>query len=118
MDSILLTLKILGIFIGGWFLLWIMFLAVMSLKAAKDSGKLTGVAYGFGMVVLIIGYLVDFLINMAPATVLFLEPPFELTVTARCGSYLTDPGFRGGIARWLCRNLLDPFQIGGHCHKQ
>ena len=100
----------------GWWVLWVLFLAVMHLKHTHEDGLLTPSAYRLAMSVLAVGYLVDFLINIIPASILFLEPPFELTVTARCTRHLKDHDFRGAIARWLCRNLLDPMQEGGsHC---
>ena len=101
--------------LAGWWVLWVLFLAVMMLKQVRDNGQLTGVAGKLGLSVLVIGYIVDFVVNMIPATILFLEVPFNLTVTARCSYYINKEGYRGNIARWLCRNLLDPFQIGGHC---
>lgn len=106
------------VFLASWLVLWILFLAVMSLKRAKDEGKLQegSTVFYLGMAVLFIGYLVDFLINIGPATILFFELPTEKTVTERCSRHKNEPGYRGNVARWMCSNLLDPFQIGGHCH--
>lgn len=135
-------------FVCSWFALWVLFLAVMSLKRAHDEGKIApgAIAYSFGLVVVYAGYIVDAAVNIGPATLLFFEMPetsgfisaFNLlldqkfaeakaefldalkniTVTARCGRHINQPGYRGDVARWMCRNLLDPFQLGGHCHKQ
>ena len=118
MNHLVILAGFIGICFAGWLALWVMFLAVMQLKSVKDAGLLTPdmPAYKIGMVVLFIGYFVDMVVNLTAATVLFLEIPDELTVTKRCSRLLVDNGFRGAIARWLCRNLLDPFQIGGHCH--
>ena len=105
-------------FFTGWFILWVLFLAVMSLKRAKDEGLLVSgtTSYSLALIVLGIGYFIDFLVNITLAVVLFFEPPFEMTVTKRCEKHLHETGYRGKVARWLCHNLLDPFQIGGHCH--
>lgn len=119
-NLLLFVLRGFGLFFAGWFALWVLFLAVMDLRAARDAGvmKPGSPAYRIGMLVLVTGYLVDWAMNMTAATLLFLEipgSPREL-VTGRCERHLRDDGFRGSIARWLCRNLLDPFQLGGHCH--
>lgn len=117
MNAAVLIAKVAGYSLLAWFVLWVLFLAVMALKRAQDEGKLhSGVAYYLGLSVLVIGYVADFLVNLGPATLLFLELPQEKTVTERCNRHLLDDGWRGAIAHWLCSNLLDPFQIGGHCH--
>jgi uncharacterized membrane protein len=104
------------LFIMGWFVLWVLFLAVMALKRARDEGRIKKAdpPYYLGIVVLSIGYVVDCVMNIL-ASVVFFEPPMETTVSARCKRHLNDEGFRGAIARWLCQNLLNPFDIGGHC---
>ena len=55
--------------------LWVFFLAVMSLKRAKDAGLLTTTAKCFGYPVLFAGLLLDFLANTLVLTVLLLELP-------------------------------------------
>ena len=101
----------------GFWLLWVFFLAVMALKVARDAGVLVkgGDAYYIGMSVLFAGWIIDFLVNVFVASIIFLEPPFEMTVTARVTRWKQEGGWRGNIARWLCVKLLDPFQQGGHC---
>ncbi len=96
---------------------WAFYLLAMSLIQARNAGKLTRVALVMGYPLVIIGVLLDFLLNMV-ATVVFLDPPREYLLTIRCNRYIdgyTD--WRHTAALWLCRNLLDPFEIGGHCHK-
>lgn len=111
------SLIILAYFLGSFYVLWVLFLAVMALKSAKDAGTLApdSDAYYLGMSVLLIGYIVDFICNIL-ASAIFLEPPFELTVTARVSRWKNSPGVRGDIARWMCAKILDPFQLGGHCN--
>ncbi|MGD7407528.1 hypothetical protein ACQCP7_25990, partial [Ralstonia pseudosolanacearum] len=62
--------------------LWVFFLAVMSLKRAKDAGTLTFWNKMFGYPVLFVGLLLDFLANTLVLTVLLGELPREGTVTA------------------------------------
>lgn len=45
-----------------------------------------------------------------------LRLPLWALLTRRCGRYIAGPaGWRRSLALWICRNLLDPFQLGGHC---
>jgi hypothetical protein len=99
---------------------WIAFLSIMALKSARDNGKLTKTAMVLAYPLLLVGWLLDFTLNMVMSLV-FLDPPREWLLTIRCDRYLASndpygmPHYRQIIARWLCRQLLDPFQTGGHC---
>lgn len=99
---------------------WLFFLAVMALKSARDNGKLTRASTIMAYPLLIVGWLLDFSLNMA-TTLIFLDLPQEWLLTIRCDRYLSIPKptglnvYRQKLARWLCQNLLDPFQSGGHC---
>jgi len=98
------------------YILWLFFLAVMNLQGARDSGKLTGAAYCIGLPLLYLGLVIDFLVNVFPVTVLFLELPREGTVTSRLSRHIHDSdGWRKTLATWFCKNLLDPFDPSG-CH--
>lgn len=95
---------------------WVCFLAAMSLIAAKKAGKLPVTAEILGWPLIIVGGFADFLLNIA-SSVLFLELPREWFLTQRCDRHLRDSsGWRRLRAQQICSNLLDPFQIGGHCH--
>lgn len=96
--------------------LWLLFLAVMALKTARDNGKLPKVVLPFAYIILYVGLLVDFAVNITVATVLFLELPKEGTVTSRVSRHLKESsGWRQKLAKFICGNFLDPFEIGGHC---
>jgi hypothetical protein len=96
--------------------LWVMYLAVMNLERARDAGTLTPHARALGTPLLFLGLLVDFLYNVVVLTVLFLELPRELLVTARVSRHKKDGrGFRKALATWFCVNLLDPYDPDG-CH--
>lgn len=111
------AITIIAALLGGWIVLWVLFLAVMKLRDARDAGTLRArtPAYCLGLFVLAIGYAVDALVNLTGATLLFLELPRELTVTARCKRLSPLPTWRGAVARWLCDTLLHPFDPG-HCY--
>lgn len=87
----------------------------MNLKRARDADKLTKTALVLGTPILSVGYLIDFLANMIPFTILFLEFPQELLVTARLSRHIHDNSWRGKVAKWFCSNLLDQFDPSG-CH--
>lgn len=93
--------------------LWVFFLAVMSLKRAKDAGLLTTTARVFGYPVLFVGLLLDFLANVFVLTVLLGELPREGTVTSRLKRHnATSTGWRKAVAKWA-EPLLDPYDPSG-----
>lgn len=99
--------------VGASYALWILFLAVMNLARARDSGTLGPVAYRLGVPILVVGYALDFVVNIGPCTLLFLEPPRETTVTARLKRHADKDNWRGRIARWMAAHLLDAFDPSG-----
>jgi hypothetical protein len=103
---------------ASFYVLWILYLAVMNLQRAHDAGTITRPAYCLGLPLLYLGLLVDFLVNVFPVTVLFLELPRELLVTARLTRYANGPdGWRKRLALWFAHNLLDTFDPSGqHVH--
>lgn len=97
----------------GAYVLWVMFLAVMNLQRARDSGRLGPVAYQLGVPVLFAGYALDFIVNVTVCTVIFFEPPRETTVTARLKRHVRRIGWRADLAEWIAAHLLDPFDPSG-----
>lgn len=69
------------------------------------------------------GLIMDVLYNITIGTVLFLDPPAAAreTFTLRLKRYkhmqphTALERWRHRAALWLCANLLDPFEKGGHC---
>lgn len=96
--------------------LWILFLAVMNLGQAKAEGKLHGFALSAGCTVLTVGLLVDLLVQITVASVLWLEFPREWTVSERVARLCKHgSGWRQRLALWFRRVLLAPFdRSGGH----
>ncbi len=102
--------------------LWIFYVAIMSMRA--HLSELPRPARIVGNFVLLGGVLVDVGYNLVPGTVLFLQLPHEWLLTARLQAILRDPTLQGpwflpwwprrAIARWLCDNLIEPFDPG-HC---
>ena len=106
------------VFFWAWaYATWFLFLAIMSLKQARDAGKLPTASLVLGYPIALVGWVFDFLLNMM-ATLLFLELPREWLLTIRCDRLMTNGSpWRAHLAWTICAHLLDPFQVGGHCHK-
>ena len=113
-------MKLLLFYVVLIYVTWLFFLAIMALKSARDNGKLTRASTTLAYPLLVVGWCLDFSLNMA-ATPVFLDFPQEWLLTIRCDRYLSiaNPSglnrYRQRVARALCQNLLDPFQSGGHC---
>lgn len=97
-------------------LLWVLFLATMNLAQSKAEGKLHGFALWAGYTVLAVGLLVDLVVQITVATVMWLEFPREWTVSGRVERLCREGhGYRLGLALWFRRTLLAPFdRSGGH----
>lgn len=99
--------------VGGMYLLWIFYLAVMNLKRAKEAGLLNKTALVLGTPLLLLGYLVDFLMNITVMTLVLLELPQETTVTARLKRHHKEStGWRLAVVLWF-EPILDPYDPSG-----
>lgn len=100
----------------GLHTLWVYYLAVMHLKVARDRGELIGFVRYPAYFTLGVGLLVDFLMNVIPCSIIFLELPREKTVTSRLKRHINSEGWRSDLAAWFCMNLLNRFDpSGNHC---
>ena len=100
--------------LGSSYALWVFYLAVMSLKRAKDAGLLTKTAMALGYPVLVVGYILDFWVNITVMTLLLMEFPRETTVTARLKRHNNQStGWRKSVALWA-EPLLDPYDPSGN----
>lgn len=107
------ALFLIAMALGAIYALWFCFLAVMSLKRAKDAGLLNRTSTALGVPVLLVGYGLDCFCNVVVMTVLLMEWPRETTVTARLKRHVVfGSGWRQRLARWFIP-LLDPFDPSG-----
>ena len=114
MNHVLYAAFALLIGFGSIYALWLFYLAVMCLKRARDAGLLNKTSTALGMPILIVGYLLDAFVNVFVMTMLFLEVPNELTVTARLKRHiLFSGGWRLRLASWFIP-ILDPFDPSGY----
>ena len=94
--------------------LWVFYLAVMNLKRVRDNGGLSKWATRFAYPVLLVGYVLDVLVNWFVVTVLLLELPKETTVTARLKRHNRgSAGWRKAVVQFF-EPLLDPFDPDGN----
>ncbi len=99
--------------IGLTYATWVFYLAVMSLARAQRAGLLSKTALVMGTPVLIVGYLLDFLLNVLVMTPVLLELPRETTVTARLKRHHKESdGWRLVVVLWF-EPLLDPYDPSG-----
>lgn len=99
--------------------LWVLYLLVMGLYRAWLLKKLSPVTMLLGLPFLVLGGLLDVVVNLMVSVVL-LELPKEFLLTQRLTRHLKGEGWRKELARWVCEHLLDPFdpRDGGHCVKR
>lgn len=109
---------LLYILIGVYVLMyvtWVHYLAIMNLK--RNRRKLTPFAKFWAYNAIFIGYPLDIALNLV-MSVPMLDFPRELLFSAKCERLLEEGGWRGKIAAFFCRNMLDPFDPSGeHCDR-
>lgn len=117
-----------GIFLAICYAFWQHYLIYSAYRAALDAGRTVPMlAKVLIAPFLFMGGAMDVTLNVLLGWVAFGELPFEgyefswhqlntWSLTYRCDRHLADTDWRGTLARWLCSQLLDPFQSGGHCH--
>jgi len=96
---------------------WAMYVLVMGIYRAHLAKRLTAVTLCLSAPFIALGYLMDVIANLTVASLVFMEPPRELLVTARLQRYVASgKGWRFTIADWICNHLLDVFDpSGNHC---
>ena len=101
--------------VAALYALWLFYLAVMNLKRAKDAGTLPRAALWAGYPILFAGLLLDLLVNVFFASLVFWDWPQELTLTARLKRYVrADPqSWRAKAAQWFALHFLDTFDPSG-----
>lgn len=93
--------------------LYVFYCAVMNIKRVRDMGKLTKLGMAFGYPTLIIGLVLDLLVNVFVMTLILLELPRELTVTARLKRHNREStGWRLAVVKFF-EPVLDPLDPSG-----
>ena len=96
-------------------LLWTFYVAIMHLLKVHQAGNLKGLTRVFGYPVLLVGVILDTVVNWFVASIMFLEIPKEFLVTTRLQRHWkNDPkSWRGKLARSISNLLLDQFDPSG-----
>lgn len=96
------------------YVLWVMYLAVMALKRARDDKTISRTALALGYPLLFAGLALDVLVNVTLGSLLFAELPREGLVTARLTRHIERGiGWRRKLALWITSTLLDAFDPRG-----
>jgi hypothetical protein len=99
--------------IGLTYGLYVFYAAVMNLQRVRDMGLLTPMAKVLAYPTLVIGLILDLIVNIFVFTVVLLELPQELTVTARLKRHHKEStGWRLAVVKFL-EPILDPLDPSG-----
>lgn len=102
-----------GVSLAITYALYVFYAAVMNIKRVKDMGKLTKLGMAFGYPTLFVGLFLDLLVNVFVMTVILLEIPQELTVTARLKRHHREStGWRLAVVKFF-EPVLDPLDPSG-----
>ena len=101
------------IILGATYALYVFYAAVMNIKRVRDAGKLTWMGKALGYPTLVIGLVLDLFVNLTLMTIVLLELPRELTVTARLKRHHKEStGWRLSVVKFF-EPVLDPLDPSG-----
>ena len=111
------VLEVIGLLLAIMWTFWAVYVLVMGVYRAHLSGRLGTVALILGLPIVIVGILLDALVNIFIATFIFMDLPREFLMTSRMIRYRnTETGWRAKLSQLICDNLLDIFDpSGNHC---
>ena len=93
--------------------LYVFYAAVMNIKRVRDMGKLTTMGKVLAYPTLVIGLVLDLLVNWFVMTVILVEIPRELTVTSRLKRHHKEStGYRLAVVKFF-EPVLDPLDPSG-----
>lgn len=98
-------------------LFYVFYLACMSLVRGHQAGTLTLASKLLGYPIIAAGLAIDVFMNAFVFTIIFLERPREWLVTDRLKRHIKQHTLRAKLARFLCNEILSPFDPSGdHCN--
>jgi hypothetical protein len=107
------TLIYIGVSLLITYALYVWYAAVMNIKRVRDMGKLTTLGKVFGYPTLVIGLILDLLVNWFVMSIILLEIPRELTVTSRLKRHHKEStGYRLAVVKFF-EPVLDPLDPSG-----
>lgn len=98
---------------------WALYVFSMGIYRAHLAKRLKGLNRILALPIITTAYLVDVFANFTIAVFVFAELPKEWLVTTRMQRYMAEgetAGYQYKIAKYLCDEVLDPFDpTGNHC---
>lgn len=102
--------------IADLYLFFILYVASIGMIRAHFEKKITGILWGLCVPFVALSWLFDVLHNVILFSIIFVEYPKQLTVTKRLKRHIDKAGYRGWLARYICKSILSPFDhTGDHC---
>lgn len=96
---------------------YVFYLACMSLYRGHKQGTLTLASKILGYPIMAVGLVFDVSMNVFVFSIVFFERPREWLVTDRLKRHINQHTMRAKLARFLCEQLLSPFDpSGNHCN--
>lgn len=97
------------------YLLWVLYVFCMAMERAHLAGLVSPFAWALALPFIVFAIGLDVALNLTVACIVFAELPEygEWTISQRLNRLARDTGWRGTLARWLARNLLDPYDSTG-----
>jgi hypothetical protein len=130
MDSIVSLLSVFSSYYSAWplpvvavsavlvLLLWVLFMSVMVIAkryAAEKRPLARLLLLGIGIPTLVLGLIVDVVVNATVAWGVFGTPPAEWTLTERLRKLIEGPrGKDRDRAIWFCTHFIEPWDWN-HC---
>lgn len=110
MDIILWLIRLVTLAALNIGIVWLFYRVVMKFKAWRELGLLNPVTSAIGYTIMYIGLILDIEANIIVASVVFMELPRELTISARVKRLVRgEDGWRRSLAIWVARVLLNPY---------
>lgn len=95
--------------------LWILYVAMMNIEIAVEKGPLPWQSKFMVYPTMVVFDIIEFIANVIICTLIFIDPPRELTVSDRLRRYHNNPskyGWRLVIVNFI-KPMLDPFDHKG-----
>jgi hypothetical protein len=68
-------------------IVWVLYLAIMSLRLVRDQGRLPKAVEPYAKVIILAGLALDCIYNLTVGTIIFMDLPQELLLTDRLERY-------------------------------
>lgn len=106
---------ILGIYVALVFA-WVLYIAIMGLSRVRHDLHPVAKVNAY-LLILPVGYVVDFILNMGFCAFVFHRIPADWLLTGTLKRVInTDNSWRADVAGWICAHLLNQFDPKGrHC---